>query len=276
MNLLHSSLVILVEPDSPGAHALARDFGNDPQRAILSFQWVKDCVSQRRCIGPGEAWGGHKWPVTNVHDFFVAMGPSKTAATERDGQSATLTPNPAPPNYTIYPTQPLPYLPISTSSKPLSPELTPIPHIIGSKPNTTYHAAISLHAQSQGAREDPATSQTHSSGMSLATGTANVVATGDGPPEYPREPDVAGARWTIKDQKFILDYCKWAQRTRRDVDPTKLLQEIQTKVSRSVVICTIKFLYRHARCLGEPFPRSKPIWLGMKMCLLHALFTIFL
>lgn len=73
---LQHALVILVDPPTPGGQLLIREFGNDSNRAILDFGWVRKCVQLGRCIGPSENWGGHRLPVTNVNDFFAYSGPS--------------------------------------------------------------------------------------------------------------------------------------------------------------------------------------------------------
>ncbi|KAG8880828.1 hypothetical protein FRB97_000419 [Tulasnella sp. 331] len=83
---LDEALVILVDPPTPGGQHLIREYGTDANRAILDFSWVRRCVEKGRCIGPGESWGGHRLPVTNVNDFFAAAPPPPSQQQQQQQQ----------------------------------------------------------------------------------------------------------------------------------------------------------------------------------------------
>ncbi|KAG9003418.1 hypothetical protein FRB94_003126 [Tulasnella sp. JGI-2019a] len=259
------ALIVLVDPPTSGGQHLIGEFGGNSSRAVLDFSWIKKCIEKGRCLGPGEGWGGHRLPVTNVNDFF-SIGPSvpPVSLQRRSSDSPLSPPLPSPPYQRDREFERFSFAKVALSVPPrpilMQPGHTRYP--MPSPPERHLYASPISHLD-RGAGGPPGSSSAPTpiaprGGVPMEwplqrapTAAPPVTASSEDEPVAPDASQIVmhhngmGAKFTDADSLFIREYFRWSLKHHPGRTNRQILDCLNAKMPHHSVVSTAQYIRRH-------------------------------
>ncbi|KAG8856940.1 hypothetical protein FRB96_006203 [Tulasnella sp. 330] len=272
---LDDALVILVDPPTPGGQLLTAEFGSNTSRAILDFGWVDKCMEMRRCVGPGDNWGGHRLPYTNVHDFFSTgpPAPSEHPPMQQQQPYPSRHSSFSPRTLTVFqhdrdmerdaytkaavsaPPRPIAFQPGSRAQYSMSGESNPRPaqsrHLGDGHIQSGGGGSSSSITESVQARGGAPILWSHHQSSSTSIGAPHHTASPDAEPTAPDASQIImhhngmGAKFTDADSLFIRAYFRWSLKHHPDRTNRQILDCLHAKMPHHSVVSTAQYIRRH-------------------------------